>query len=115
MLAAVAFFLAYESKSLLIGEGADREALESIRALGEVDPDVERVSDLLTMHFGPHSVLLTLNIEFREGLSSAAVEAAVNRLEASIRRRHPEITHIFIEAGSVQIGTRSPGTSRASV
>lgn len=112
VLAAVAFFLAYESKSLLIGEGADPAALESIRALAGLDPDVETVSNLLTMHFGPHSVLLTINIEFHEGLSSAAVEAAVKRLEASIRHRYPEITHIFIEAGSVDVGTRSTGTNR---
>src|SRR6185369_8450617 len=49
----VSFILAYESKGLLIGEGVDPETLNKLRALIEEDPDVEHVSRLLTMHFGP--------------------------------------------------------------
>jgi cation diffusion facilitator family transporter len=98
ILAAVAVFLAYESKSLLIGEGADRETLARIRALAEADDDVASVHDPLTMHFGPRTVLLTVDIEFRKGLSASDVHAAVARVERAIRTAYPRITRIFIES-----------------
>ena len=119
ILTTVAFFIGYESKGLLIGEGADPETLGSIRELAEADPDVDRVKNPLTMYFGPHTVLLTMNIQFREGLSAADVESAVDRLEQTLRTKYPDIKHIFIEArslGSVdrQVGKlyQSPATQR---
>lgn len=108
ILCAVAGFLAYESKSLLVGEGADPRTLDSVRALAEADPAVEKIERPLTMHFGPDTVLLTLNVRFRSDVSAAEAEAAVIRLEKAIRDEHQEIEHIFIEARS--LGTR--GRSR---
>ncbi|HVI79412.1 MAG TPA: cation diffusion facilitator family transporter, partial [Candidatus Acidoferrum sp.] len=42
LLMAVAILLAKESKALLVGEGADRQVLRSIRELAQQDPGVER-------------------------------------------------------------------------
>ena len=101
ILATAAIFLIYESKGLLVGEGADPETLASIRALAEADDAVRKVRRPLTMHFGPETILLTVDIEFGEQLSAHEVEAAVRRLEAVIRQRFPAIKHIYIEAGAV--------------
>lgn len=107
ILCSVAAFLAYESKSLLVGEGADPRTLDSVRALAEADPAVERIERPLTMHFGPDTVLLTLNVRFRNEVSSSEAEAAVLRLEKAIQGKHPEIEHIFIEARSLGIRARA--------
>ena len=40
----MALVLAYESKSLLVDEGADPHILESIRALAQAEPGVKRLS-----------------------------------------------------------------------
>jgi cation diffusion facilitator family transporter len=106
LLAAVAIFLAYESKGLLVGEGADPQTLESIRKLAEADPGVKNVLKPLTMHFGPHTVLLTVDIEFHKELSAIEVEEAVDRLEKGIRNRYPDIKHIYIEAGAISTSGR---------
>lgn len=106
ILATVAVFLAYESKGLLVGEGADPETLKSIRALAEADAGVKKVVNPLTMHFGPHTVLLTVDIEFHKELSAMEVEQAVDRLERNIRHKYPDIKHIYIEAGAVSISGR---------
>jgi cation diffusion facilitator family transporter len=98
ILALVAVFLAYETKGLLIGEGVNPETLDSLRAIAGADPAVQEVRKSLTMHFGPHEVLLTLDILFRRELTAEEVATAVNRVEANIRAEHPEIKHIFIEA-----------------
>ncbi len=106
LLAAVAVVLAYESKGLLVGEGADPQTLERIRKLAEADPGVKKVLAPLTMHFGPDTVLLTVDIEFHKKLSATEVEEAVDRLEKSIRIHYPKIKHIYIEAGAISSGGR---------
>ena len=98
ILASVAVFLAYETKGLLIGEGVDPQTLASIRGIAAQDAAVQEVKKSLTMHFGPHEVLLGLDVEFKSHLSAQDVAAAINRMEAAIRARHPDLKHIFIEA-----------------
>jgi cation diffusion facilitator family transporter len=101
VLVAVAIFLTYESRGLLLGESAGTAEVESIRALAEGDPAVERVRQPLTMHFGPKEILLNLDIQFRKDLTAAELESAVDRLEKKIRDKHPDVKHIFIEAESL--------------
>ena len=111
ILAVVAVALAYQSRGLLVGEGAEPRMLESIRRLAEADPGVIRVRNPLTMYFGPHTVLLTMDVQFRHGLSATEVESTVDRLERSIRDKHPDIKQIFLEAES--ISGREPAGSSA--
>src|SRR5687768_12384540 len=106
ILTTVAYFIGYESKGLLIGEGADRETLQSIEVLAESDPAIKAVERPLTMYFGPHTVLLTMDVQFREGLSGTERDSAVERLEKVIRDKHKDINHIFIESRSLS-GSRS--------
>lgn len=106
ILASVAVFLAYESKGLLIGEGADPETLENIRKLAEAAAGVKKVMNPLTMYFGPRTILLTVDIEFDKKLSAMEVEEAVDRLEKNIRSQYPDIKHIYIEAGAISSGNR---------
>ena len=108
ILATVAGFLTYESRDLLVGESADADVLQAIRKLAESDPAVVGVSRPLTMHFGPDQVLLNLDVEFRPDLSAAEITAAVDRLEAGIRRECPSIKRIFIEAESLKGGASPP-------
>lgn len=100
-LAAVAVFLAYESRGLLIGETADPGVVEDIRAIARGDDDVATVGQPLTMHLGPNDVLLNLDVRFRDGLPSERIMASIDRLEQKIRERHSEIKRIFIEAESL--------------
>jgi cation diffusion facilitator family transporter len=97
VLAAVAVFLARESKALLIGERADRATREAIVAVTTADPAVEAVNSLFTVHLGPQQVVAALSVDFRDGLSSEALEAAVERIERTIRRREPEVTALFVK------------------
>lgn len=101
VLAAVAVFLVYQSKRLLLGESADPEVVESIRAAARAVPGVTQVGRPLTMHFGPDEILLNLEVRFLHNLSAPELTAAVDHLERTIRGKHPEIRRIFIEARSL--------------
>jgi cation diffusion facilitator family transporter len=100
VLAAVSVFLVYQSKGLLLGESADPKVLASIRAAARELPGVERVEAPLTMHFGPDEVLLNLELAFRRDVPASEMTEQIDRLEKTIRDRHPEICRIFIKARS---------------
>jgi divalent metal cation (Fe/Co/Zn/Cd) transporter len=55
------------------------------------------------MHFGPEQILVAFDVQFREHLSAEELEAAIDRLEETIRAKHPRIKHIFMEADSISI------------
>ena len=107
LLGAVAVLLASESKGLLLGEGVDPDTRQSLRQILLDDPDVDQIKDPLTMHFGPHEVLLAVNVTFKPELSSEEVAYAVDRIEESIRSTHPDVKRIFIEASAISKKNRS--------
>ncbi len=102
VMATVAALLARESKGLLIGEAASEPQLAVIRAAAESDADVLAVRRPVTMYFGPDTMLLAMDVEFRPELSTADIASAVDRLEASIRQAIPEVKHLYIEADSIR-------------
>ncbi len=106
ILCSVASFLVYESRGLLVGEAADPKTLAGIRRLAKDDPAIKKLRDPLTMHFGPETILLTVDVEFDKSLSAAEVEDAVCRFEERVREQFPRIKHIYIQAGSVGTGRR---------
>jgi cation diffusion facilitator family transporter len=97
-------FLAYESKGLLVGEGADPQLLARIRDLAAADPAVVRVERILTLYFGPEEMLLNAEIQFHAELSAVELAAAVERMERAIRQQVPAVTRIFIEARALAAG-----------
>jgi cation diffusion facilitator family transporter len=102
ILVTVAILLIMECKALIVGEGADRTTLRAIRAIAIADPDVTSVGLPLTMYFGPHNALLTMNVQFRDGLEGRDMHTAVCRIESIIQQRFPDIKQIYLEAGSRQ-------------
>lgn len=101
ILGMVAVFLAYESKGLLVGEGVSKHVLGDIRRIAEADAAVARLGRVLTMHFGPNEILLTIELHFEPLLSAADVAAAIDRVDKAIRAAHPDVKHIFLEAQSL--------------
>ena len=97
LLCGVSFLLAKETYSLLIGESAPLEVRQRVAALVEADEDVENVTQLLSMHRGPQDVILAMKVHFLRTMDVDAVEVAIDRIEAAIRKSHPEMKRIFIE------------------
>ncbi len=98
ILAAAAVALAHESRSLLVGESASPAIVADICKIVSKDPAVQAARTPLTMHLGPRDILLNLDVEFRDGISASEQIAAVSRIEDAIRKHHPAVKRIFIEA-----------------
>jgi divalent metal cation (Fe/Co/Zn/Cd) transporter len=108
LLFGVAFIVAVKTKSLLIGESASSEVLQEIRDVIQSTKEVERLIDLLTMHLGPDEILINLDLEFKDDLTTDKIEATIDRIEQRIRAAVPAATKIFIEVETPPQKTRSP-------
>jgi cation diffusion facilitator family transporter len=102
LLAVVAWLLAFEMKTLLVGESASRGDRSLIRTATLSVPQVESIGRLLTMQLSPTEILVNMDVEFEDGLSGAQLEDVVDTIESNVREVVPAASRIFIEAESAR-------------
>jgi cation diffusion facilitator family transporter len=98
ILCAVAVYLVYETKHLLIGEGAHPDIVRHLRQIAAGHAGVLDVLRPATIYLSPDEVLLILNVRFDPELGAEAVATAIDDIEHMIRAEYPEMKHILIEA-----------------
>lgn len=98
ILAGTALWLAYETMSLLIGEGADPAVVRAIRNLTDSYPEVTHINEVATLHMGPSYIVVNISVDFMDGIQSEQLEAAVTRLDRDIKNIDPAIQRVFVEA-----------------
>jgi cation diffusion facilitator family transporter len=113
ILVVAALWLAYESRSLLVGEAADPKMVADIRRIVLEDPSVRGLGVVLTMHLGPDDVLLNIEVKFRPGMTAESIHEAVHRIEERISVPYPEVNRIFIEVEALSgaAGVSSAGAT----
>lgn len=97
VLACTASLLARESKSLLIGERADRALCDSILRIAEAASPASRANGVLTVHLAPEQILAALSLEFADELRAPQIEDAVINIERKIKAAHPEVVRLFVK------------------
>ena len=97
VLVLVATFLAREVKSLLVGEAADPALIRSFEELAELDPNVDRVLNVLTLQQGPGEIIVAAKLQFRPGMDTDALVEAINAFERALKAKVPEVRWSFIE------------------
>jgi cation diffusion facilitator family transporter len=102
VLVGVATFLAREVKSLLVGEAADPALLKSFEELADIDPNVERVLNVLTLQQGPGEIVVAAKLKFRSGMDTDTLVEAINAFERALKARVPEVRWSFIEPDNVE-------------
>ena len=103
VMATIALVLLRETRSLLIGEGLGREDIEDIVFIVEDDPAVIKCGRVLTVYFGPESMLMNLDVTFDDELDEGDILQAVDRIERELMDEYPQTTSIFIEAESLNL------------
>jgi cation diffusion facilitator family transporter len=102
LLVAVSFFFAAECKALLIGEGLLPEEVEKIQQVLEEETRVLAYRRPLSLYFGPSEVLVNLDVNFVDELTSDEIEVTIDRIEARIKTALPAVNRIYIEADSIK-------------
>ena len=98
LLMLVAVFLVGRTKGLLVGTGVDAATLANLERIARAQPQVCEIRSPLTMYLGPNDVVLALDVDFANDMTSNEVALAVEQLQDAIRAEHPEVQRIFIEA-----------------
>lgn len=97
ILAAVALWLAFETKGLLIGESASDAVRDQVRNLVSGTGGVERVHELLTLQMGPESILVVVSLDFADQVSADGVENTVAGMRQRIRQEVAGVSRVFIQ------------------
>ncbi len=111
VLVGVAAFLAYEVKSLIVGEAADAEIAEAARVCATEDPRITGVLNLFTVQQGPAEVIVVIKLGFTLSLTIEEVCRSINEFEDRLRARAPEVHWCFVEPDI----PRTPATTAAKV
>ncbi len=98
LLAGTAFWLAFETKGLLIGESANREVVAEIQRLASRYPEVERVNEVLTMHVGPDYILAAVSLNIACDVPRSRAHAVMDDLDETIKRTDRRLKRVFIES-----------------
>jgi cation diffusion facilitator family transporter len=100
ILGLTAFLLAYESKALLIGEAADPELVDALRAMVDARSGVTAVGEVLTVHNAPDQITAMVSVDFVDSLSARDVETLVSSVEREAEQRFPSIRRLYIRPRS---------------
>jgi len=105
ILMATAVVLARATRSLLIGETAEREVVDGIRRIAAADRDVARMGRVRAVHFGPHEIVAQLEVVFDSKLRADDVPRTIDRLQQALRQRYPDLKSISVEAETSASGS----------
>ena len=97
VLTIVALILGLQARRLLIGASASEETRARIDATLAEFPEFRRAVRILTMQIGPHSVLVSGEIEIAQTLSLPAAEDLLARIDARFAEVLPEVRETFWE------------------
>lgn len=97
LLVVVAIVLGIETKSLLIGEGANPEDVVRIRDAFNDHPQVEALIHMKTLYLGPDELLVAAKVAMPKSIKLAETAAVIDQIESDIRLAVPVARVIYIE------------------
>ncbi|SDT69909.1 cation diffusion facilitator family transporter [Actinoplanes derwentensis] len=97
LLVGIAATLAIETKSLLLGESANPEAVRKIEQAILAGDGVERIIHMKTLHLGPEELLVAVKIAVPKSETAEEVARHIDQTEVRIREAVPIARVIYIE------------------
>ncbi|HEU4756999.1 MAG TPA: cation diffusion facilitator family transporter [Agromyces sp.] len=97
LLIVVAVILGMETKSLLVGEGANEGDLGKIEQAILSGSEAERIIHMKTLYLGPDELMVAAKVGFHGGETLAEVSTAINVMEERVRHAVPAARVIYLE------------------
>ncbi len=94
LLVGVALFMANETRSLIAGEGMGPHTEAKLRAALDGCAELGALTELKTLHLGPHTILVSIGWQFVPTMERAALTQALARLEACAREADARVSHV---------------------
>ncbi|MGB3731593.1 cation diffusion facilitator family transporter [Microbacterium sp.] len=97
LLIVIALILGAETKSLLVGEGADQADYDRIVDAISAGPDVQRLIHIKTLYLGPDELMVAAKIALAADKSVRDAAADIDEIERRIRAAVPAARVIYLE------------------
>ncbi|MEV4820443.1 cation diffusion facilitator family transporter [Micromonospora sp. NPDC049274] len=114
LLVVIAIVLAIETKSLLLGEGAEQQDLDAIERAITEGPEVERIIHMKTLYLGPEELMVAAKIGVPACESAHELARGINTVEARIRTAVPIARVIYLEPDIYSAAAAAAGTGAAA-
>jgi cation diffusion facilitator family transporter len=114
LLVIIAGTLAIETKSLLLGEGADPKEVAAIEKAVAAGPEVERIIHMKTLYLGPEELMVAAKVAVSPCDSAESLARGINAVEARIRTAVPIARVIYLEPDIYSAAADEAGTGAAS-
>ncbi len=112
LLVVIAIVLGFETKSLLVGEGANPADHDAIVKAIEDGPDVEKVIHLKTLYLGPDELLVAAKLGFPHDKPLGEIAADIDIIESRIRNAVPTARVIYLEPDIYRTDGSVPSTEQ---
>lgn len=96
-LAVLSIFLVLGIKDMLIGRSASEETENKIKEVALSVKNVDKVSDLKTLHLGSEKLLVSLDVDIKGGLRKKELERIIGEIELKIKEVVPSAKYVFVE------------------
>ncbi|MCW3814693.1 cation diffusion facilitator family transporter [Micromonospora sp. DR5-3] len=114
LLVTIAVILAVETKSLLLGEGAEATEVAAIERAVTDGPEVERIIHMKTLYLGPEELMVAAKVAVPPCETAEEVARGINAVEARIRSAVPIARVIYLEPDIYSAAADQAGTGAAS-
>ncbi|MCB0200966.1 MAG: cation transporter [Anaerolineae bacterium] len=104
ILVMAALWLAHETKSLLIGESADKQIVQGIRGLVSAQSQIKSIEEITTLHMGPEFVLVNMRVKFDDAALASDIALVTDFLEVQIHDLYPLVKRVYVKAA---VGARN--------
>ncbi|MEV1145339.1 cation diffusion facilitator family transporter [Micromonospora sp. NPDC049799] len=114
LLVVIAIILAIETKSLLLGEGAEAHDVAAIEKAVTDGPEVERIIHMKTLYLGPEELMVAAKIGVPACDSAEELARGINAVEARIRAAVPAARVIYLEPDIYSAAAERAGSGSAA-
>ncbi|MER5333005.1 cation diffusion facilitator family transporter [Micromonospora sp. NPDC002717] len=114
LLVAIAIVLAVETKSLLLGEGAEAHDVAAIEKAVTDGPEVERIIHMKTLYLGPEELMVAAKIGVPACDNAEELARGINVVEARIRAAVPAARVIYLEPDIYSAAAERAGSGSAA-
>lgn len=100
LLAVFALLLITQAKNLITGQAVPRKVLSIIRKSTEDIPEVIAVNRLAAVYTGSEQILVDLDVDLKEKLTTTQIEAVLDKIQSSVKKRAPQAKTVRIDLNS---------------
>jgi len=101
LLMLIASFIAFEVKSMIVGESASPEMRRDIEMFLQGRPEIRSIINLITLQWGKE-IVVAVQAEMIDYAESRAMVEAINEVEADLQATFPQVRWVFFEPDFVK-------------